>query len=96
MKTMFASFLVFGLLGGTALAQDPKVENAVASASSDAKAPVTQVADTKNSETCTQVWVNTVTHVYHVPGSFWYGATAHGTYMCEDDAKRAGNTRGQF
>ncbi|MEJ5141194.1 hypothetical protein [Gluconobacter albidus] len=96
MKTLLASFLVLGFLGGTALAQDPKVENAAITAPSDGKAPVTQIADTRNSETCTQVWVNTVTHVYHVQGSFWYGATAHGTYMCEDDAKRAGNTRGQF
>ncbi|OUI83286.1 hypothetical protein HK22_10330 [Gluconobacter sp. DsW_056] len=96
MKTLLASFLVLGVLGGTALAQDPKVENATVTAPSDGKAPVTQIADTRNSETCTQVWVNTVTHVYHVQGSFWYGATAHGTYMCEDDAKRAGNTRGQF
>lgn len=96
MKTLLASFLVLGFLGGTALAQDPKVENAAITVPSDGKAPVTQIADTRNSETCTQVWVNTVTHVYHVQGSFWYGATAHGTYMCEDDAKRAGNTRGQF
>ncbi|MBF0876749.1 hypothetical protein HKD21_07795 [Gluconobacter cerevisiae] len=96
MKTMFASFLLLGLMGGTALAQDPKVENAAVSVSSDTKAQITQVVDTKNSETCTQVWVNTVTHIYHVPGSFWYGATAHGTYMCEDDAKRTGNTRGRF
>lgn len=96
MKTLLASFLVLGFLGGTALAQAPKVENAAITVPSDGKAPVTQIADTRNSETCTQVWVNTVTHVYHVQGSFWYGATAHGTYMCEDDAKRAGNTRGQF
>ncbi|GBQ92522.1 hypothetical protein NKW43_03910 [Gluconobacter albidus] len=96
MKTLLASFLVLGFLGGTALAQVPKVENAAITVPSDGKAPVTQIADTRNSETCTQVWVNTVTHVYHVQGSFWYGATAHGTYMCEDDAKRAGNTRGQF
>lgn len=96
MKQIFASFLALGLLGGVALAQEPKVETAVASAPTDARPRVTQVVDTKDSETCTQVWVNTATHVYHMPGSFWYGATAHGTYMCEDDAKRAGNTRGQF
>ena len=96
MKPLLASFLVLGLLGATALAQEPKVENAVASSASNKKPQVTQAADHKNSETCNQVWVNTATHVYHVQGSFWYGATSHGTYMCEEDARRAGNTRGQF
>lgn len=96
MKPMFASFFVLGLLGGTAVAQEPKAENAVASTASSEKPQITQAADRKNSEACNQVWVNTATHVYHVQGSFWYGATSHGTYMCEDDARRAGNTRGQF
>lgn len=96
MKSMLASFFVLGLLGNTALAQEPKVENAVASAASSEKPQITQAADRETSKTCNQVWVNTATHVYHVQGSFWYGATAHGTYMCEDDARRAGNTRGQF
>ncbi|MBF0859448.1 hypothetical protein HKD24_09495 [Gluconobacter sp. LMG 31484] len=96
MKTVLASFFILGLLGGTAVAQDPKVENAVVSAPSEGKPQVTQAADTRNSEACNQVWVNTATHVYHVQGSFWYGATSHGTYMCEDEAKRTGNTRGQF
>ncbi len=96
METMLASFFVLGLLGGTALAQEPKVENAVASTTSGEKPRATKAADRTNSETCNQVWVNTATHVYHVQGSFWYGATAHGTYMCEADAKRAGSTRGQF
>lgn len=96
MKTMLASFLAFGLLGGTALAQEPKVENAVVNTSSGEKPQVTQTAEQKNSETCNRVWVNTSTHVYHVQGSFWYGATVHGTYMCEDEARRSGNTRGQF
>ncbi|GBR69416.1 hypothetical protein GKA01_13550 [Gluconobacter kanchanaburiensis NBRC 103587] len=78
-------------MGGAALAQEPKIEAAVASAATNTSPRVTQVADTKKNETSTQVWVNTATHVCHMLGSFWYGA-----YMCEDDAKRVGNTRGQY
>jgi hypothetical protein len=36
------------------------------------------------------VWVNLETKVYHKQGDRWYGKTRKGTYMTEDDAKRAG------
>jgi hypothetical protein len=36
------------------------------------------------------VWVNTVSGVYHKPGSHWYGKTKHGKYMTEADAIKAG------
>jgi len=37
-----------------------------------------------------KVWVNTASGVYHHPGDVWYGKTKAGTYMTEDEAKRAG------
>ena len=44
----------------------------------------------------TVVWVNTLSHVYHFPGvsshghSFYWN-TGEGAYMCESDARAAGN-----
>ena len=37
------------------------------------------------------VWVNTKSHVYHAAGSRSYGHTRYGAYMCETEAKSAGN-----
>ncbi len=44
----------------------------------------------------TVVWVNTLSHVYHFTGlssheRSYYGHTKEGAYMCEADAKAAGN-----
>jgi hypothetical protein len=38
----------------------------------------------------TVVWVNTKSHVYHLPGSSAYGNTKHGAFMCRADADRSG------
>ena len=39
----------------------------------------------------TVVWVNKSSGVYHMPGERWYGATAHGKYMCQADADDEGD-----
>ena len=41
--------------------------------------------------TDTVVWVNVRTHKYHYSGDRYFGATKHGAYMCEGDAKAAGD-----
>jgi len=41
--------------------------------------------------TDTVVWVNTKSGVYHFAGTRYYGGTKQGTYMCEADAKAAGD-----
>jgi hypothetical protein len=37
------------------------------------------------------VWVNTSSHVYRFAGNQNYGNTKRGAYMCETDAKAAGD-----
>jgi len=39
----------------------------------------------------TVVWVNTKSHKYHYAGHRAYGTTKQGAYMCEADAKAAGD-----
>ncbi len=39
----------------------------------------------------TVVWVNTKSHKYHFAGHRSYGTTKKGAYMCEADAKAAGD-----
>ena len=38
-----------------------------------------------------RVWVNTSSRVYHCPGTRYYGKTARGDYMAEDEAQRVGH-----
>jgi len=41
--------------------------------------------------TDTVVWVNTPSRVYHYAGTHYYGHTKRGAYMCEANARAAGN-----
>ncbi len=39
----------------------------------------------------TRVWINTGSHVYHCPGTRYYGATKQGRYASETEAVASGN-----
>ena len=39
----------------------------------------------------TNVWINTTSHVYHCPGTRYYGATRSGRYASEAEAIGSGN-----
>lgn len=41
--------------------------------------------------TATRVWINTGSHVYHCPGTRYYGATKQGRYASEAEAVVSGN-----
>ncbi len=51
----------------------------------------TPAATADEAAASTKVWVNSKSHVYHCPGTRWYGATKNGSYMTEKAAKAAGN-----
>jgi hypothetical protein len=40
---------------------------------------------------CPVVWVNERSHIYHFPGTSYFGHTKIGAFMCEADAKAAGD-----
>lgn len=70
---------------------------APASTATPAPAQSTPVAASKSSTKAPapgggadKVWVNTVSNVYHCPGTRYYGTTKAGAYMTEAEAKAKG------
>lgn len=100
MKRYLAALCVMTCMTGAAFADSqttrpdrPQVTIQHVSSQSDVSRTVTQAS---NNQSCVKVWVNQQTHVYHMPGSFWYGATPNGRYMCVQQAVAGGNTRAFF
>lgn len=44
-----------------------------------------------SAQAATRVWINTSSHVYHCPGTRYYGATRSGRYASESEAITTGN-----
>lgn len=58
--------------------------------------PAASLAPIPNTLSCDEkepVWVNRRRGVYHVAGDPFYGRTKHGSYMCKQDALKAGYRR---
>jgi hypothetical protein len=51
----------------------------------------TELAARASCPSDTVVWVNTPSRVYHYSGTHYYGHTKRGAYMCEANARAAGN-----
>ena len=83
-RTAVAAALMFS---GSAMAFQANTTAKTTTKTPAAAAPSAQeIADAKAKGL---VWVNTSTKVYHKGGQF-YGATKHGKFMTEDEAKKAG------
>ncbi len=52
---------------------------------------LTQPAKTAAPPIATRVWINTGSHVYHCPGTRYYGVTKQGRYATEAEAIASGN-----
>jgi hypothetical protein len=66
---------------GPAVAVDPKV--------SPANFPTAQEAQQHCPDDLI-VWLDLPTRTYHYRGQRWYGSTKNGTYVCRNEAKKAG------
>jgi peptide methionine sulfoxide reductase MsrB len=86
MKKAHIAFLIGTLIGGAAM---PVSVFAQAKKSTPATTAPTaaQIADAKAKG---MVWCNSSTKVYHTSTDKFYGATKHGSFMTESDAKAAG------
>ena len=61
------------------------------SASSPSTAADSTVSGQHGGKPSIRVWVNTDSHVYHCPGTRWYGNTKKGEYMSQKEAQDKGN-----
>ncbi|MBN8802474.1 MAG: hypothetical protein J0H05_12530 [Stenotrophomonas acidaminiphila] len=52
---------------------------------------LTQSATRTAPSATTRVWINTGSHVYHCPGTRYFGATKQGRYATEAEAVASGN-----
>lgn len=51
----------------------------------------TQQAAQQHCPNDTVVWLNTDSGIFHFRGERWYGRTNDGAYVCEKEAKQAGD-----
>jgi len=65
--------------------------SACTSAHSKSGAAASAFAGQNKGNPSVKVWVNTDSHVYHCPGTRWYGNTKQGGYMTQKEALDKGN-----
>lgn len=82
-RSLCITLVLFGVLG---VGIDPRLYAA------PAQRNTAQTDDKKTQgNPSTKVWVNTKSHVYHCPGTRYYGNTKNGEYMTQADAQKKGN-----